>query len=262
MSEYKNSEFLENQPEENTPDQEVPVAISSRREVFVKISRLLIYSIGICFLASILFVLIGRWVPPLTSSFMIQKSISNAFTKEREQIQYDWTPWRDIPLDAALAVIAAEDQKFPQHGGFDFEAIAKAQRENQSRQRPRGASTISQQVAKNLFLWSGRSYVRKGLEVYFTILIERLWSKRRIIEVYLNIAEFGPNVYGIGAASKSFWGKTPSQLTQRQCVLLAAVLPSPTRLHAQNPSPYVEERVEWIEMNMQRLGTTYLEDLQ
>ena len=158
-------------------------------------------------------------------------------------------------------MVAAEDQKFPHHRGFDVEAIQDAMAEADDGARMRGASTISQQVAKNLFLWSGRSFVRKGFEVWFTVWIEALWPKRRIIEVYLNIAEFGDGVYGAHAASERYFRIAPSALDAQQAALLAAVLPNPRKLHAQNPSAYVQRRAAWIQRQMRQLGgTDYLED--
>lgn len=256
---------MENQQPENlqTPENEsvlpdTPVEEKRLRRVFFKVAR---YALVALFLLSVLLVFFGRWIPPVTSSFMIRQSLANTFQEEREKIHYHWTRWRDISPDVALAVVAAEDQKFPLHRGFDFEAISKAQQDNVRRARPRGASTISQQVAKNLYLWPGQSYFRKGLEAYFTVLIELLWSKKRILEVYVNIAEFGPNIYGVGAAAENFWRTTPDRLTRRQAALLAAVLPSPKKLHADTPSPYVEQRVHWIEVNMLQLGDAYLKKL-
>src|SRR3990170_3240644 len=154
----------------------------------------------------------------------------------------------------SLAVIAAEDQNFPFHFGFDFEQIEKAIEQSNRGRRLRGASTITQQVAKNLFLWEGRSFIRKGLEAYFYVLLELFWPKRRILEVYLNIAEFGDGTHGVYAAAKTFFGKHPSELTPSEAALLAAVLPHPKHLHANTPSPYVEERARWIEEQMEQLG--------
>jgi monofunctional biosynthetic peptidoglycan transglycosylase len=151
-------------------------------------------------------------------------------------------------------VVAAEDQNFPRHWGFDFESILDALQQQGRRRRLRGASTITQQVARNLFLWSGRSYVRKGLEAYFTLLLELLWPKRRILEVYLNIAEFGDGTYGVAAAAQRFFGKRPTDLQGQEAALLAAVLPNPARLHVRNPSAYVRERAGWIEEQMAHLG--------
>jgi monofunctional biosynthetic peptidoglycan transglycosylase len=154
----------------------------------------------------------------------------------------------------SLAVVAAEDQKFPQHWGFDFESIVDAVEEQGVRGRLRGASTITQQVARNLFLWQGRSYLRKALEAYFTVLLELCWPKRRILEVYLNIAEFGEGRYGVGAAARAFFGKPPNELQTSEASLLAAVLPNPVRFRVRDPSAYVRHRAAWIESQMAKLG--------
>jgi monofunctional biosynthetic peptidoglycan transglycosylase len=150
--------------------------------------------------------------------------------------------------------VASEDQKFPEHWGFDVEAIEKAYQLNQHSHRVRGASTISQQVAKNLFLWSGRSYFRKGLEAYFTVLIEGCWPKRRILEIYLNIAEFGSGTYGAEAAAQRFFHKSAARLTRSDAAVLAAVLPNPQRFSAAAPSRYIQQRRDWILQQMQALG--------
>ena len=160
-----------------------------------------------------------------------------------------------------LALVAAEDQRFPDHHGFDLEAIEKARRNNARGRKVRGASTISQQVAKNLFLWSGRSWVRKGIEAWYTVLIELLWPKERILEVYANIAEFGDGVYGVQAAARSFFGRDAARLGPAQSARLAAVLPSPRRYNARNPGPYVQRRSRGIERQMRQLGQGYLQDM-
>jgi monofunctional biosynthetic peptidoglycan transglycosylase len=159
-----------------------------------------------------------------------------------------------ISPNLPLAVVASEDQKFPDHWGFDVEAIEKAYEMNQHSHRVHGASTISQQVAKNLFLWSGRSYLRKGLEAYFTVLIEACWPKRRILEIYLNIAEFGYGTYGAEAAGERFFHKPASKLSRSDSAVLAAVLPNPQKLLAAAPSAYVQQRRDWILGQMQALG--------
>jgi len=148
---------------------------------------------------SIVPVLLLRWVPPPTSAFMLRRSLANLVSRQGAPIRYHWTGWAQISPSMRVAVVAAEDQKFPHHWGFDFESIAEAIEDQGPRRRVRGASTITQQVARNLFLWPGRSYIRKGLEAYFTILLELFWPKRRILEVYLNIAEFGDGTHGVHA---------------------------------------------------------------
>jgi monofunctional biosynthetic peptidoglycan transglycosylase len=196
-----------------------------------------------------------RWLPPPTTAFMLQQR----FDGRRQTIQQRWVPWEGISRNLVLCVVAAEDQKFPAHRGFDVDAIVRATQER--RRLPRGASTISQQLAKNLFLWPGRSFVRKGLEAYFTVWIEQLWPKRRILEVYLNVAEFGPGIFGAAIASEQMFGKPASQLTMREAALLAAVLPSPKRMSATRPSAYVGERAGQIERTARGLGVSYIAGL-
>lgn len=212
-------------------------------------------------LAPILTILALRWLPPPTSSFMIQKQFAKLRGKSKTGVTYRWTSWEDIPRHLSLAVIAAEDQKFPVHNGFDMEGIAEARKRNEKGGRLRGGSTISQQVAKNLFLWPEKSYVRKGLEVVFTALIEWLWPKRRILHVYLNISEFGDGVYGVGAAADRLLKKPTTAITRYDAALLAAVLPQPKRLRVERPSAYVQSRVETILGQMAGLGDGYLNSL-
>jgi len=203
---------------------------------------------------TILSVLSLRWISPPTTSFMLQSNFNTWLNdKKNFKIRYRWVDLNKISLHAPIAVVAAEDQKFPVHWGFDRESIEEAWIERANGIRVRGASTISQQVAKNLFLWPGRSLLRKGVEAYFTALIELLWPKRRIIEVYLNIAEFGNGVFGIATAGKSFFKKPPIRLTRWECALLAAVLPNPKRFRAAMPSIYVLRRTAWIYKEMDRL---------
>lgn len=204
--------------------------------------------------ATVLPVVALRWVPPPTSAFMIQHYIQTlAGDHKATGIRYRWTGWGGISPHAARAVIAAEDQRFPVHWGFDPRSIVQAWEERQEGKGIRGASTISQQVAKNLFLWPGKSFVRKGIEAYFTVLIETIWPKRRILEVYLNIAEFGRGIFGVAAAGKTFFGATPDRLTRPQAALLAAALPNPRHLRVDRPTPYMRARVAWILNQMNRL---------
>ncbi|MBA4367212.1 MAG: monofunctional biosynthetic peptidoglycan transglycosylase [Desulfobacterium sp.] len=208
---------------------------------------------------SILLVFCLRWIPPPTSAFMMERYVAGIFQKERKTIiRYHWVEWKSIPPNMFLAVVAAEDQKFMHHWGFDFDSISDAMGKKKKKGRLRGASTITQQVAKNLFLWSGRSYIRKGIEAYFTVLLELLWDKRRILEVYLNIAEFGDGVYGVNAAAENLLGKRSAKyLTRRDAALLAAVLPNPKRFKVRRPSPYVKERCRWIQRQMNQLGRVF-----
>jgi monofunctional biosynthetic peptidoglycan transglycosylase len=202
-----------------------------------------------------LVVLVLRVVPPWASAVMMERQLGARLHGERDfQLHYHWVPWSRISPSVPLAMVAGEDQKFPYHHGFDFDSIQNAVDAADEGKRLRGASTISQQTAKNLFLWDGRSFVRKGLEAYFTVLIEATWPKQRILEVYVNIAELGDGVYGVGAASERFFHTEPAHLDAAQAARLAAVLPSPRRLHADRPSAYVQRRAEWIERQMRQLG--------
>ena len=200
-------------------------------------------------------VLLLRFVPPPTSAFMLERRLAALFDRERNfSIQYHWIPWEKVSPQLPIALIAGEDQKFPGHHGFDVQAIADALDEADEGERLRGASTISQQTAKNLFLWGGRSFVRKGLEAYFTVLLEVTWPKRRILEVYVNIAEFGDGIYGADAATREFFHKAPAQLGAHEAALLAAVLPNPKKLRADRPSGYVLRHAAWIERQVHQLG--------
>ena len=213
---------------------------------------LLLLAVGLA--APLSVVLVLRWVPPPTTAFMLRDALAAPDAGGSGRAPYRWTGWDGITPHAALAVIASEDQKFPDHNGFDVEAIRMALGDALQGGRLRGASTISQQTAKNLFLWPGRSLFRKGLEAYLTVLIELCWSKRRIVEVYLNVAEFGPGVFGITAASERFFDKRPHELNADEAALLAAVLPLPSRWRADDPSPSLRRRQAWIRGQMTRLG--------
>ncbi len=199
-------------------------------------------------------VLLLRWVDPPTTAFMIREQLSTGQSGKPRTVRYRWVDWPEISPHIKVAVIAAEDQTFPDHHGFDFKSINDALEDRERGRRIRGASTLTQQVAKNLFLWPGQSWVRKGLEAYFTVLIEALWPKRRILEMYVNIAEFGPGVFGVGAASEIYFRKSPAQLDAEDAALLAAVLPSPKRMKVQAPSRYVRSRQQWILDQMRGLG--------
>ena len=194
---------------------------------------------------------------------MIQRQVEALVTfSDRQMIAYQWFSYDEISKEMALAVVAAEDQTFSQHFGFDFEQIEKAIKQFEKGRRLRGASTITQQVAKNLFLWEGRSFIRKGLEAYFTILIELFWSKERILEVYLNIVELGDMIFGVGAASQIYYKKTPNKLTRSQAALIAATIPNPKRFSVRKPSGYVLRRQSWILGQMSSLGGTgYIKNL-
>lgn len=217
--------------------------------------RLAGYVLAAWILVTWLPVLVLRFVPPPTSAFMLERQVSAWMHGEKHfRLHYHWVPWSDMNEQAPLAMVASEDQNFPFHHGFDLGAIHTAIEDSENGERLRGASTISQQTAKNLFLWGGRNWVRKGLEAWFTVLLELTWPKQRILEVYANIAEMGNGIYGVGAASRLYFHTDAAHLSRRQCALLAAVLPDPRGLHANHPSAYVERRVAWIERQMRQLG--------
>jgi len=190
-----------------------------------------------------------RWIPPLTSAFMLREQLSSTC----DSIEYDWVGRGAIAPSVFLAVLAAEDQRFVRHDGFDFDAIGDAL-ERRRGKSPRGASTISQQVAKNLFLWPERSWLRKAAEAWLTVWIEALWPKPRILEVYVNVAQFGPCTFGIAAASRRFFDREPGRLGLEEAALLAAVLPNPDERRADAPSARVRERAEWIKGQARRLA--------
>ncbi|MGA7982697.1 MAG: monofunctional biosynthetic peptidoglycan transglycosylase [Chromatiaceae bacterium] len=203
-----------------------------------------------------------RWINPPTSSFMLQQRLAGWLDgRNGSYLHHEWVDWSAIARAVPLAVVAAEDQRFPQHRGFDLMEIRNALEEYERTGRARGASTISQQVAKNLFLWSDRSLIRKGLEAWFTLLIELTWSKHRILEVYLNLAQFGPDTYGVGAASWRYFDRPPAALTRHEAALMAAVLPNPERYRLDRPSRHVHRRAAWIGVQMRRLGSDYLRGL-
>jgi len=204
-----------------------------------------------------------RFVDPPRSMFMLLREVEARQAGESGfMLHYQWRNLDQIAPSLALAVIASEDQQFLHHHGFDLDAIDAARRYNARGGRVRGASTISQQVAKNLFLWSGRSWLRKGLEVWYTLWIEVLWPKWRILEVYLNVAEFGDGVYGAEAAAQVMFARDAMHLTRVHSARLAAVLPNPRRYSASAPNPYVQRRTQWILRQMRQLGgEAYLDAL-
>jgi monofunctional glycosyltransferase len=213
-------------------------------------------------LGSVALVFVLKFLPIWFTPTMIDRKFSAMSEGKDSALYYEWTPYEDISKEAGLAVVAAEDQLFPQHFGFDFEAMWGAFRHNLKGRRIKGASTISQQVAKNVFLWQGRSYFRKILEVWFTLLIEIIWGKERILEVYLNVAETGKMTFGVEAAAKKNFGVSASGLGREQAARIAAVLPSPRRFSIARPSAYVQRRVNFITRQMRGLGgKAYLSDL-
>ncbi len=207
------------------------------------------------FLFSILIVVVYKFVPvPFTPLMVIRY-----FDNPEEPIEHDWVPIDDISRHLQLAVIASEDQNFENHSGFDFEAIQKAMEDNRSGRKIRGASTISQQTAKNVFLWPGRTWFRKGMEAYFTFLIEIIWTKERILEVYLNSIEMGQGIYGAQAASQYWFKKDAAKLGPYEAAAIAAVLPNPREYRANPASNFIQRRKNWIFRQMQNYGKFMLE---
>ena len=214
-------------------------------------------------LFSVLQVLALRFVDPPVSMVMVEHRLQAwARGDGGFRLRQEWRDFDRIAPALPLAVIAAEDQNFAIHHGFDLEAIERAREERARGGRLRGASTISQQTAKNVFLWSGRSWVRKGLEAWYTVLMELLWPKQRILEMYVNVAEFGDGVYGAQAAARTFFGKDADALSNAEAARLAAVLPSPRRYSAASPGPYVQRRTGQIQRQMRQIGgEAYLQQL-
>jgi monofunctional biosynthetic peptidoglycan transglycosylase len=234
-----------------------------KRSLPARIARWVTIAILAAAIGSIAIVAGFRWLPVPVTAFMIEEKFATLGAQPALEQRHDWVAWSQISRQAAIAAIAAEDQKFLLHDGFDFEQIEKAVNDAQRGGRLRGASTISQQVAKNLFLWSGQNWIRKGLEVWFTLWIECLWPKERILEVYLNSAQFGRGVWGVQVASRHYFNKDAARLSRQEAALLAAVLPSPTHYRVSNPSAYVRNRQAWIISQMNRLSAAgLLQDLK
>jgi len=218
------------------------------------IRNILLLLVGLSVLATLAL----RWINPPYTSFMIAQRVSSDFVPYK----INWAPIDKISPHLLIAAVAAEDQKFPNHHGFDLKAIKSAFEENKKNKRLRGASTITQQVAKNVFLWPKKSFFRKGLEAYFSLLIEALWPKSRILEVYLNVAEFGPNIFGVKNAAYTHFKKSSATLSRHEASLLAAVLPNPHKMHASKPSNYVLNRAGQISDQIQSLGgPAYLKNI-
>lgn len=228
-----------------------------------RVFKFLLWLAALWFGLTFAVVLAFRWFDPPTSSFMLRAQLSAWRADDASfRFRHEWVDDTRIASNLKIAVIASEDQLFAEHWGFDVKSINKALTERQRGKRVRGASTLSQQVAKNLFLWPGQSWIRKGIESYFTVLIETLWPKQRILEVYLNVAEFGKGIYGAEAAARRVFRKPASHLSAPESALLAAVLPNPIRLKAHAPSRYVRSRQQWILRQMRSIGGTgYLKQL-
>jgi monofunctional biosynthetic peptidoglycan transglycosylase len=235
-----------------------------RPGVWRSLRRCAVFAVLACAALTVVPVLLLRWIPPVTSTFMLEARIEALRAgDEAYRTDYHWVSLERISPHAAIAVVASEDQTFPINYGFDLKSIRSAVRAAQRGRRLRGASTISQQVAKNLFLWPGRSMVRKAVEAYFTVLLEVLWPKERILEVYLNVAEFGRGIYGVEAAARRFYHEPASRLTAGQAALLAAVLPNPVHWHVDRPSRFVAWKQQWILAQMRNLGgPAYLREVR
>lgn len=211
------------------------------------IFKLLLWFIGL----TVLWVLVYKFVSVPFTPLMAIRSIEG---DEEFKLSHQWVPIDEIAPELTLAVICAEDQRFVHHNGFDREAIEKALESNKSGGRLRGGSTISQQTAKNVFLWPKRSWVRKGFETYFTFLIETLWSKERILEVYLNSIEMGEGIFGAQAAADYWFDKAPADLSPQNAAAIAAILPNPRNYSANPPTPYISRRIAWILRQMRNYG--------
>jgi len=219
------------------------------RAFISRIRVLFLYIVAFIFLTPVLLVGALRWINPPTTSFMLQHVLF-----EDKPLQYEWVSSQKISENLAIAAVASEDQRFPYHYGFDLHEIQLALNDKAKGKSLRGASTITQQVAKNIFLWSGKSFFRKIVEAYFAGLIELCWSKSRILEVYLNIAEMGPGIYGVQAASRHYYHKDAWGLSLQEASRLIAVLPSPKRYQLNPPSAYIIKRANQIQRQIQLLG--------
>lgn len=206
-------------------------------------------------LVHLVVMLIFRFVPIPGTPLMVIRGTEKLARSESPVYRYSWVSWKEISPHIKVAVMCAEDQRFPEHYGFDLKAIEKAidyneRQAEKGKTKRRGASTISQQTAKNVCLWPGRSMLRKGLEVYFTALIELCWSKERILEVYLNVAEMGDGIYGVEAAARKYFNKSAAKLTKAESALLASILPSPRKYSVTKPGPYMQRRQRWVMRQM------------
>lgn len=219
-----------------------------------KILRIISCLLLTAILLPVCLVALYRYIPVPVTPLMLTRNID-----EGTPINYTWTPIEKISPNLVQAVVASEDNLFMEHDGFDFKQIEIARREAEAGKRLRGASTITQQTAKNLFLWQGRSWLRKGLEAYFTVLMEQLWSKKRIMEAYLNCIEMGDGIYGAAAVAKINFKTTPDKLTKEQCALIAATLPNPRKFNSAKPSKYMKQRQNAILKNMKNIGPVKFE---
>ncbi|MFY7992289.1 MAG: monofunctional biosynthetic peptidoglycan transglycosylase [Bacteriovoracaceae bacterium] len=234
---------------------------SRLRPKLTKLKKIILLLSLVSFIGSILLVIFLRWFPVYITPLVFLRTGEYAIQGKWLPIKKDWTPIEDISHHLQKAVIASEDPKFLDHYGFDFEAISKAIHANKKRKIKMGGSTITQQTAKNVFLYPSRTYIRKGLEAYFTLLIETFWSKRRILEVYLNVIELGPGIYGAEAAAQHFYKKSAKNLTASEAQLFAAILPNPRRWNPRTPTNFILRRRNFIRRNLGLLGGSYFKAL-
>lgn len=219
--------------------------------------------LGVSALATVVGVAFRGVVNPPTTAFMQQRLMYlRTHGLPHAHLDYRWVNYREMAPVVHLAVVASEDQDFPYNNGFDWAAMEQALRHNRLSRHLHGGSTITQQTAKNLYLWGARSYLRKTVEAYFTVLINMEWPKARILEMYLNVAQFGRNIFGVDAASRHLFGKTPAELTPGEAALLAAALPAPDRYNLTDPSGYLQQRQHWILEQMRNLGGAYLDGIE
>ena len=226
------------------------------KNVLRRILTFLKYFVILYFASSFFFVILYKFVNPPVTPLMVIRLVEQATEGQTVRLKKQWVTLGDISPSLPLAVIASEDNLFFEHSGFDFESIEKAREFNKEKQgkKVRGASTISQQTAKNVFLWGQRSWIRKGVEAYFTVLIEFIWGKKRILEVYLNVIETGKGIYGVEEAARTNFGKPASQVSRGEAALIAAVLPNPLKWSPSSPTPYITGRQQWTLWNMNNIG--------
>jgi len=227
---------------------------NSKSPLFKKITTIVTKVFLWFLMVTVLWVLVYRFVNPPITLLMIQRNLERSSNDKPFKMEKKWVDFEDISDNMKRAAVSAEDQLFLKHLGFDLKAIEKAFAANKNSKKIKGGSTISQQTAKNVFLWPGRSWIRKGFEAYFTLLIEILWSKERILEVYLNVIEMGDGIYGAEAASQSYFNKSCSKLSKSQAAVIAACFPNPRRWTPRNPTQYIRHRQFLIMKNMKRLG--------
>lgn len=227
-------------------------------QFFRKFFRWVMWLFLALWLLSVIAVVVFRFVPVYVTPLMVSRVVEQLWNGERIVCKHDWVPLERISPQLIRAVVASEDNLFPVHHGFDVQQIRKAMEEAEKGKRQRGASTISQQTAKNVFLWSAHSYVRKGLEAYFTLLIEWIWGKERIMEVYLNSIEMGDGIYGAEAVAQQHFSKTAEKLTASESALIAATLPNPRRFNSAKPSVYIKQRQTAILDLMNKIGDVKL----